>query len=296
MSIDYKNADALVELSNEVVNDQTYYKMENFVGNAELTPYKKMRQMLLELQTRQDAFLQVEHNLAKTKIELEIEEEKGKRATTELEKKYHALEIFNLNKNIRKYDNALKQALKEKDSVLRSLTELLDSDKGKLEDGTPLLDVIGNDELEEKLEAEYWTIRMAKQASTDMLCYGKIQTGNLDAIAMMPDQQQEETLKLVCDRVIRHDSGMRQLFAKAHEEAAKGIENKVTKTRLLSTGMAPNMMDAKKVAEELTQNAMLQSPQEPQPETLINSNNENSSAEFEMLTNVGGEFKKQGNN
>jgi hypothetical protein len=49
---------------------------------------------------------------------------------------------------------------------------------------------------EDYYEAEYWTNRLAKQAATDLLFYGRVGTGNMDAILSMAPQQQTETLSL----------------------------------------------------------------------------------------------------
>jgi hypothetical protein len=49
---------------------------------------------------------------------------------------------------------------------------------------------------EEVYEAHYWTNRLAKQAATDLLFYGRVNSGNMDAILSMSPEQQTETLTL----------------------------------------------------------------------------------------------------
>ena len=57
------------------------------------------------------------------------------------------------------------------------------------------MDILNTEE-EDVYEAEYWTNRLAKQASTDLVFYGRIGTGNMDAILSMAPEQQSETLGL----------------------------------------------------------------------------------------------------
>ena len=286
---DINSSDEIVAKSNTITNGTPRFKIEHFVGNSELTPYKKMRQFLVEIQIRQDSYLNIENALAKAKVQLEIEEEKLKVAPTELEKKYCALEIFNLKKDIKKYEFNRRQALQEKDDFVKCIQDLHNSDKGKLEDGTPLLEVFGNKELEEKLEKEYWIIRLAKQASNDLLATGKIQSGNLDALAMLDSKDHEQALQLVCDKVVRHDGAMQLMYRKAYESAAQGLTDQTTKTRLLSMGISDTMKDDKIMKETLSLTQ----------ENIINSNSNlegNSDTEFEMLTNEDNEEIKKVNN
>jgi cyclopropane fatty-acyl-phospholipid synthase-like methyltransferase len=77
------------------------------------------------------------------------------------------------------------------------VTEFLDSPEALLPDGSgrTYMDIMDTD-AEEELEAEYWTNRLAKQAATDLLFYGRVGTGNMDAILSMHPNQQTETLSL----------------------------------------------------------------------------------------------------
>ena len=51
--------------------------------------------------------------------------------------------------------NTRKGALKEKDALLELIRELCEGPQGTLPDGTKLLDVFGNKELEEELERQH---------------------------------------------------------------------------------------------------------------------------------------------
>ena len=50
-------------------------------------------------------------------------------------------------------------------------------------------------EEDEKEERKYWMARMSKQAAMDIIAYGRIGSGNLDSILLMPEEDQLDTLK-----------------------------------------------------------------------------------------------------
>jgi hypothetical protein len=53
-----------------------------------------------------------------------------------------------------------------------------------------------NTPLEEVYEKEYWTIRLAKQAAMDMLSHNSIGTGNMSAITVLSQGQQNEIFSI----------------------------------------------------------------------------------------------------
>ena len=274
--IDMSNDTAIIEYANdEVSHHNPKFKMEHFVGGSMLTPYKRMHQYLIELRVKQDSFLHCEWELKKKDIELLIEEKKYKRVldskVDDLERQYIELDLLNIRKDCKQYRERMKQALREKDDVLELIKELNEGEHGKLPDGTPLIDVFGNKELEEKLEAEYWTLRLAKQCMTEMLAYGKIGTGNIDALAMLPPAQQKEVLQIATDYTVRFDINMSQMTNQAVSDLRIGYVNEQRQKALDSIGLPEGVSDPNLLKR-------LES-QQPDNNTLINNkyNNEEQS-------------------
>jgi hypothetical protein len=69
-------------------------------------------------------------------------------------------------------------------------------------------------------ERQYWITRMAKQATMDLMTIGRIGSGNLDSIAMMPLKDQEETIKAALKYNSMFSKGIHLLEKKAQEELA----------------------------------------------------------------------------
>jgi hypothetical protein len=134
-----------------------------------------------------------------------------------------------------------------------------------LPDGTRLLDVFGNEEKEDQLEREYWINRLAKQASTDLLAYGRIQTGNIDAIAMLPSDMQKKTLQLASDHTARYDVFMKEISQKTINDMRIGYIDPETKRRLDEIKMPVG------VTEEDYTKKLLQSDNVNENNTVINN-------------------------
>lgn len=218
-----KTNEELIELAKKRSRAMPEFKMEHFVGNAQLTPYAKYRQFLLEIDSRKGTLDTLEYDLAKVKLEQELEREYLESSQSPAQKKLHELEIMQMDKRIWAKEQDIRQSKEELEAYMNVTRNLLDSEYAVLPDGTSLVDVIGNPELEEKLEHEYWIIRLAKQTALDMVAYGKAGVGNMDAILMLNQDDQIETLKLASDFYIRSEIRNQNILTYANERIQQGL-------------------------------------------------------------------------
>ncbi len=205
----------LMEVSEDISFALPKYKASNFVGGAQITPYAKLKQWLLELRGREDAVQHLEHKVRKQEIEIALQEKGFEHITDPLKKELIQLTIADMEIDLRKFKRNLKDSYIERQGFLDLIKEFINGDDSKLPDGTSLIDVFGNKELEDKFEHEYWTVRMAKQAMLDMISYGRIGTGNLDSILMMSPEQQTQVLSLASSYTVFIDKNVNQSMALA---------------------------------------------------------------------------------
>ena len=191
------------------------YKLKNFVGGAQITSYAKIKQWFAELRTREDAVEHISNLRRRKEIEIELEKQKIEYLTDPLKRELVQLTIRDYNIDMRKYNRSYRDAIKERDSMVKLIKDFLDSDEGKLPDGSSFITVFDKPELMDKYEHEYWTVRMAKQAMLDMIAYGRIGTGNLDSILMMDPEQQQQVLALTAQYTISVDKNINQLMGMA---------------------------------------------------------------------------------
>ena len=173
------------------------FKMKWFVGETQITPFSKLRQWLLEVKSREEAIEKLEYDIDKWQIEIDRHTHYAKEAKDEFDRREHELEARELTRNQIMTKRRLINWYLERQTIIDLVTEFLESDEALLPDGSgrTYMDIMDTDE-EDYYEAEYWTNRLAKQAATDLLFYGRVGTGNMDAILSMAPQQQTETLSL----------------------------------------------------------------------------------------------------
>ncbi len=201
----------LIDFALTKSNATPKFKLKYFVGGAQLTPYATLRQWLMELRAREESVDSINIKLKKSQLLLRQEEEKLANTTVELQKEFISLEILDKKNDCRRFERQLRDFISERDDVINLIKEFCDSEYGRLPDGTPLMDVFGNRELEEQLEHQYWTIRMAKQAALDVMFYGRVNEGNMDSILMMNPEQQKQVLSLATQHALEIDNGVNQL-------------------------------------------------------------------------------------
>ena len=76
-------------------------------------------------------------------------------------------------------------------------------------------------EMNEQEEANYWIARMGKQAALDIISFGRISSGNMDSIALMPEKDQVESLKIAVRYSTMIQGGMDKLNVQLQPELNK---------------------------------------------------------------------------
>jgi hypothetical protein len=173
------------------------FKLKWFVGQAQITPFAKFRQWLLEIKTKEEAIENMEYELAKHQVEIERFKRLRDASTDDLDRRMAEIEMWNLERLLYMSKRRIQDWYLERQHLVDLLKEFLDSDEAKLKDGSgrTYMDIIDTEE-EDHFEAEIWTNRLAKQAACDLIFYGRINSGNMDAILTMSAEQQAETLAL----------------------------------------------------------------------------------------------------
>lgn len=254
---EWSDTDIIEFANDEVDNSVPKFKLKYFVGQSQITPFHHLKQLMNELKIRQDSFLHIEWEIKRKELEEMVEREKLANATNEIEKKYIEIDLMQIVKDKKRHQDAQKGALLEKDRVLECIREICEGPQGTLPDGTKLMDVFGNKELEEELERQHWVTRLAKQASMEMLAYGKIGTGNMDAIAMMAPKEIDECLKLTSDYVVRVGTGMGLLTEKSINDLKLGYIPESSKKAMEHIGISKEFISENLLETDVEKNNTL---------------------------------------
>lgn len=191
-----ENDKQLLELALATDHGTPLFKIRHFVGDAQITRYAKYKQLMLELRSREEIIEQTLVTLEKNKAHIEEVKEMIENAPTAAAAKKLQWDLTSHVNDVAKTERRLQMAYRERGHFLKILNEMYASGEAYLADGTDMRKALIDEDLQEELEAEHWTYRLGKQAALDLIAYGHIGTGNLEAISMMSESQAVKTLQL----------------------------------------------------------------------------------------------------
>ena len=209
----------------------THEQIKNFVVNSHVTDKRKLRQVLVEVSTRnherKKLLLDIERkqtNIDRLQAKLEVVEDPYDRKLIELDIKEYELDM-----------GRFKISLHQSDNELQAFMDWINKKYGSLDDMTAAA------EYNEEEERKYWIARMGKQAAIDVYCTGRIGVGNLDSIAMMREDDQYATLNIAMQYSGLLNSGI----AKIQNELKPQFD------KMMVDGSAPRIPTFDKVEDNL---------------------------------------------
>lgn len=160
------------------------FQSRYFVVNSQVTDYRRVRQALLEIETRIAAEKQILRDSKRTEIEKQIKLRDLELETRALEREIILLDIDQLEYDLSVYEKKIRVVREELDEFAKLVMEIVPT----------VTELETYKDHNEELEREYWIHRMGKQATVDMVTTGRIGAGNLDSIAMMSPEDQALTI------------------------------------------------------------------------------------------------------
>lgn len=155
------------------------FQMDTFVVNDFITPYRKVKQAVVEIKSRLHT-LKVENlNLREKKIQREVNAERP--ATTDIEKELKEITLARMDLTIEDIQSKIKQTEFEIDTFNASLAKEIEA-LGGIEVFTEKLNDRDYHIAQEK---EYWIEKMAQSAMYDLVQTGTISKGVLGSIHSM---------------------------------------------------------------------------------------------------------------
>lgn len=173
-----------IEQAYKLEGGQSKYQNENFVTGTQITPFKRVQQALLELQSRDNTRVELQYRLDKNAIDLKKLNRQLKLATDPLDKEMVEIEINKALYDRSIWEQKVKVCKREIENFTLQLEEQVDKSKG-------VEYYLDTNEEEDK---KYWISRMAKQAACDMISFGHVGTGNMDSIMNLPPDDQVQVL------------------------------------------------------------------------------------------------------
>ena len=226
-----------IELSYKLEGGQTKYQNQNFVVGTQITPFKKVQQALLELQSRDNTRVELQYRLDKNSIDIKKLNRQLKLATDPLDKEMIEVEIEKAYYDRSIWEQKVTVCKREIANFTGQLEEMVDKSKG-------IEYYLDTNEEEDK---KYWISRMAKQAACDMISFGHVGTGNMDSIMNLPPDDQIQVLS----GAVHHSSLI-----------GAGVE----KMRQQMSGSVANIMEGGKFTPPQINGSELTTPEETTPQ------------------------------
>ena len=215
----FKDYDLDIIRSSIVANmGMTEYQCQQFVANSQLTPYKMVRQALLEIETRYHAYTEIRNSLRKNEIYRKQLQRRIDATVDDLEKELLQIDLEKMDYDITIYQRKFAQSEGEMKAFIDVVKRYAKTD----EELAPYL------ELNEEEEKKYWIARMGKQAALDIIAFGRVGSGNMDSIAMMPSEDQLNTLQLAVQYSGLINAGLHKVSLGVQEQVNQYLEDKQT--------------------------------------------------------------------
>jgi|APSaa5957512493_1039668.scaffolds.fasta_scaffold05231_2 hypothetical protein len=216
---------------------QTKYQSKVFVANSQITQYKSVRQCLLELEVRHHGWNDVNNKLKRQLVLIKMSKRSMDESDDSLEKELIGIELETMNYDCEVWEKKLKNYSEEITYYLELIKEISNNDKSIIEKSF---------EYDEAEDIQYWVKRMAKQAAMDMVSYGRIGSGNMDSIAMMPEEHQVEVLATTLQYNEKIQKGMLEINqvvreSLEHDEVAKCIIPNINDKLLVNENIQPTI-------------------------------------------------------
>ena len=207
----------------------TEFQMDTFVLDAQITDHRKIRQMLLDFQSRTENLHQIKIDLKRRKLtRKKIIHDIGN-SEDEFEREFLKLDLEECEKDLKVVRRRSEMLQGEYNYFLKKISEKFDSKE-------EILTCLGNKEEEHR----YWIARMGKQAAMDMICLGRIGVGNMDSIAMMSEEDQVKSLSVAVQYSGLMSVGIGKLQQK-FQENLKQLQDSSTKILPTFHGIEDNL-------------------------------------------------------
>lgn len=201
-------------IARSIVSDWSIpeFKIKHFIANSQIHPLHKIKQYMIELNSRQEAVESFVDEMEKLEAEIGLEEEMKSFAQFEGQKKLHDIEIRKKTRSLGIAKEKLRALLHEREKFLKGIDIFNKSPEGTdPETGKLYMDILKDPEHCEKIEAKYWEYRLAKQAATDMIAYGRVGVGNMEAIWQLDPDAQNKCIAMAYELLITNEHRMNML-------------------------------------------------------------------------------------
>jgi hypothetical protein len=186
------NIELFLQLEPLISNGMSIFQMDKFVMNESITPYRRLRQALVESKARLENVSTIDLDLEEIKLKkLKAEQEMAN--LEGIDQQIQEIQVRRYGFEVNRKETHRLQVLREADFFLTVLAKIVNEELGGL---AKTVELLNDPEFHMESEKEFWTKKLARTAFSDFINYGTIGKGTVESISCLPIEQQKEIINL----------------------------------------------------------------------------------------------------
>lgn len=178
--------DEVIQIAEKWRSGMSPEQINSFVMKSHVTKDRQIKQALLEIESRWHNLQKIAIQNKRTLLEIKKLTKKLEEATDEFEKEALLIELEDLDLDNTQYKRKRVALENEFDTFVQYVQEL----------GMTPEEIESRVDYDPEEERKYWIARLGKQSALDLITGGRVGHGNLDSIAMLPEEDQLAALRV----------------------------------------------------------------------------------------------------
>jgi hypothetical protein len=183
--------DFFLKLEPLISNGMSQFQMDKFVINEQITPYKKLKQAIIEAKSRLETQTITAFDLEEMEIKLKQAQLEEKLATDDLDRKLKNINVRKTEFTLNRTQIRMAQLQSESQYFLSQVESIVNEHFGSIEQA---VEKMSDNNFHYEQESDYWNHKLSRGVYSDLINFGTISKGVLEAIACLSNQQQQEIL------------------------------------------------------------------------------------------------------
>jgi len=176
--------DLFLQIESFVEQSMSDFQIEHFVVNDHITPYRKIKQIVIEIRTRMENKASAMLDEEETKIKIEqLQDENEPYPQGPYHARLREVEIQRLQFQLNRKQHQIAlvdREIKVFDDALAEISKQMGGD-------TVVIEKITSKEFRNAGEAEYWEKRLSRNVLADLVSTGAIGKGVFETLTTLPD-------------------------------------------------------------------------------------------------------------
>ena len=178
------------------------FQMEKFVVGDNMTPYRKLRQALVETRARLETITTYGFDMEELQIKRKAAHAKSiNENLDETERALAGVEVRRMDFEINRKQTIIDQLESEAKFFLGQVDLIV---KDEFQGAEAAVQLLQEATAHDRMEKEFWTKKLARSAFADLVNYGTISKGLMESMMCLPEEQRLQIVQEATDQHVLH--------------------------------------------------------------------------------------------